>query len=99
MSLAVFLICNLAIGQLSLVSMTNVASAAGASSVDVLDSEFINSHGGNSVSVHADPSRSPYEVLAKLLERITLLKVPPKRQEIFSEKRPKDMWRITMIRH
>lgn len=65
LSLAVFLICNLAIGQLSLLSMTNGASAAGASSVDVLDSEFINSHGGNSVSVHADPSRSPYEVFGE----------------------------------
>ena len=66
LSLAVFLICNLAIGQFSLLSMTNVASAAGVSSVDVLDSEFINSHGGNSVSIHADPSRSPYDVFGEV---------------------------------
>ncbi|BFT70030.1 S-layer homology domain-containing protein [Paenibacillus sp. P36] len=65
LSLAVFLICNLGLGQVSLLSMANVASAAGVSSVDVLDPDFINSHGGNSVSIQANPSRSPYDVFGE----------------------------------
>ena len=65
LSLAVFLICNLGIDQVSLLSMTNVASAAGVATVDVLDPDFIHSHGGNSVSIQADPARSPYDVFGE----------------------------------
>lgn len=41
------------------------ALAANSSTVDILDPNFVNSHGGNMVSIYADPNRSPYAVFGE----------------------------------
>lgn len=43
----------------------SVLSAASSSPIDVLDPGFMNSHGGNSVSINADPNKSPYAVFGE----------------------------------
>lgn len=40
-------------------------SASSSSGVDVLDPDFIASHGGNSVHIDADPNRSPFDVFGE----------------------------------
>ncbi|OAS21898.1 fibronectin type III domain-containing protein [Paenibacillus oryzisoli] len=42
-----------------------LSKAAAATQQDILDPAFIASHGGNSVTVQADPSRSPYDVFGE----------------------------------
>ncbi|RTE06294.1 fibronectin type III domain-containing protein [Paenibacillus whitsoniae] len=42
-----------------------LSKAAAATQQDILDPAFIASHGGNSVTVQADPNRSPYDVFGE----------------------------------
>lgn len=44
---------------------STVSAASAASSIDLLDPDFVRSHGGNIVSVKADPNRSPFAVFGE----------------------------------
>ncbi|GBG08928.1 hypothetical protein PAT3040_03543 [Paenibacillus agaridevorans] len=47
-------------------AITDAAVVSAASSaVDVLDPDFINSHGGKSISIYADSNKSPYEAFGE----------------------------------